>query len=158
MKIVLQRVTGGGVTIGSRERREIGPGLVMLIGVCPADNENIVKFMAAKAANLRIFGDENGAMNLSLLDTGGAVLAISNFTLYANCRKGRRPSFADAAAPVLAEPLYDLFVRELHALGIRDVKTGEFGADMKVEIMNDGPVAVILDSGEIIPENRIGSR
>lgn len=150
MRLVLQRVSSAGIEINGGERRGLGPGLVILAGIGPGDDEKTADFMAEKAANLRIFEDENGAMNRSLLDTGGECLTVSNFTLYANCRKGRRPSFIEAAPPEHSAPLYAYFVRSLERAGIPRVLDGEFGAYMSVGIQNDGPVTIILDSAEIM--------
>lgn len=152
MKLVLQRVTGAGVSVNGAPPQRIGQGLVVLAGICGADDEKTVAFMAEKTVNLRIFEDENNTMNRSLLETGGDCLVISNFTLYASCRKGRRPSFVNAAAPPHAKPLYEYFVRALSLAGIKRVRDGKFGADMLVEIHNDGPVTIILDSAEIMPK------
>lgn len=152
MRLVLQRVTGAGVSIDGFELQTIGAGLVVLVGISGGDNEAISAFMAEKTANLRIFDDGDGNMNLSLLDVGGACLVVSNFTLYARCRKGRRPSFIDAAPPVQSEPLYRHFIRALAAAGVGEIRTGAFGADMRVEISNDGPVTIILESDEIMPQ------
>ena len=145
MRIVIQRVSSSrvsaeGVTVG-----EIGAGLCLLIGVAPADDERVVGWAASKIANLRIFEDSEGKMNRSLLDTGGEVLAISQFTLYADCRKGRRPSFTGAAEPSLAGALYESLAAGLREMGV-SVKTGLFGAEMRVDIVNEGPVTIILDS------------
>jgi D-tyrosyl-tRNA(Tyr) deacylase len=120
--------------------------------VCPDDGEEDAAWAAAKTANLRIFEDENGKMNSSLLETGGEALIVSQFTLYADCRKGRRPSFAGAADPVTANDLYESFVRHMRELGTV-VKTGTFGADMTVEIINEGPVTIILDTACIKTDN-----
>lgn len=158
MKLVLQRVSRAAVTIdgnadavGIPGRREIGHGLMILAGFSASDTAETVAFMADKAVKLRIFDDENGQINRSLLDVGGGCLVVSNFTLYANCRKGRRPSFVDAAPPTVSEPLYRRFVEALGEQGIAELQTGEFGADMRVEIINDGPVTILLDSEEIMP-------
>lgn len=150
MKIVIQRVLEANVVINSFIKREIGSGLLLLVGVSTGDNEKIAAFMAEKTANLRIFGDENGAMNLSLLDIGGEAMSISNFTLCADCKKGRRPSFTGACHPSVAEPLYQCFTEALKTAGVKKVVTGEFGADMKISLINDGPVTIILDSVEIM--------
>lgn len=154
MKIILQRVSSASVRINGGECREIGPGLVLLVGIRPEDDEKISTFMAEKTANLRIFEDENEAMNRSLLDVGGGAMVISNFTLYANSRKGRRPSFVGAAPPAHAEPLYRHFIEAVKAAGVGEVATGEFGAHMEVTLTNDGPVTIVLDSDEIMPQNR----
>jgi D-tyrosyl-tRNA(Tyr) deacylase len=152
MRIILQRVSRAAVLIERQERREIGKGLLLLVGIRPEDNEKVSTFLAEKTANLRIFEDDNGAMNRSLLDVGGAALVVSNFTLYANARKGRRPSFTGAAAPAHAEPLYRHFVAALGQAGVAEIATGEFGAHMEVSLVNDGPVTILLDSEEIMPQ------
>lgn len=133
-----------GQVIGS-----IGPGLVLLVGVGHDDTADIVARMAEKVANLRIFNDEAGKFNRSLLDVGGEALVVSQFTLYADARRGRRPSFTDAAAPDHAAPLCDAFAEHLRKLGVRHVATGRFAAHMHVDIQNDGPVTIWLDSAEI---------
>ena len=154
MRAVIQRVSRAEITIDHQETREIGQGLVVFLGVMKGDTEAQAEFLAEKAQGLRIFTDENGKMNLSLEDIGGEMLVVSNFTLGADCKKGTRPSFSDAAAPSAAVPLYELFVEECRKLGVSVVKTGEFGADMKVSLVNDGPVTIILDSDRLTqPKN-----
>lgn len=150
MRLILQRVASAGISINGAEPVKTARGLVVLAGICAEDNENIAMQIAEKAANLRIFDDENGNLNLSLIDIGGECLIVPNFTLYANCRKGRRPSFINAAPPVHAKPLYGYLVKAFENTGIKRVVTGEFGADMQVEIHNDGPVTIILDSAEAL--------
>jgi D-tyrosyl-tRNA(Tyr) deacylase len=145
LRVVIQRVSRAGVSSGGGAAVEIGGGLCALVGVAAADCEADASWAAAKTANLRIFEDEDGKMNRSLLETGGEALIISQFTLYSDCRKGRRPSFAGAAAPEKAHGLYESFVRHVRELGV-SVKTGTFGADMRVEIINEGPVTIILDT------------
>lgn len=145
MRILIQRVTKGSVSIDGELVGQTGPGLVVLVGVTHTDTEADAKYLANKCVNLRIFTDENGKMNRSLLDLGGSVLAISQFTLYGDCVKGRRPGFDLAARPELAEGLYEKFVELLRAAGVH-VETGRFGADMLVEIHNDGPVTFLLES------------
>ena len=146
MKAVIQRVTSASVTIKSTsEKREIGAGLVTLLGIAPGDTPVDVEWLAGKLVGLRLFEDEDGRMNLSLLDTGGAMLIVSQFTLYGDTRKGRRPSFTGAAPPEIALPLYLVFVDAMKKRGIA-VHTGEFGADMRVEIINDGPVTLIVET------------
>jgi len=146
MRAVIQRAAGASVTLkGTGERREIGPGLVTLLGVAPGDAVADAEWLAEKLAGLRVFEDAGGKMNLSLLETGGAMLVISQFTLLGDARKGRRPSFTGAAPPEIAAPLYEAFVRAVRALGV-EVKTGEFGADMRVEIANDGPVTLVVET------------
>ena len=145
MRIVLQRVKQGSVTVAGRKIASIGRGLVLLVGIGHDDSETQVSFLAEKVANLRIFEDTAGKMNLSLKDVGGEAIVVSQFTLYADSRKGRRPSFTDAALPVVARPLVDRFTQLLAAQGI-PVQSGEFGADMQVEILNDGPVTIVLEA------------
>jgi D-tyrosyl-tRNA(Tyr) deacylase len=145
MRAVLQRVRRAKVTVEGEATGEIGAGWLVLLGVAPDDNQKQVEWLADKIANLRAFADDDGKMNRSVLDVGGSVLAVSQFTLYADCRKGRRPSFIGAALPAVAEPLYEAFVIALKALGV-PVATGRFAADMQVELVNDGPVTIVLDS------------
>ena len=146
MRVLLQRAAAGSVTIDGECVGRIGKGLVLLIGVTHTDTPEDVDYLVRKCANLRIFEDENGKMNLSLLDIDGEVLAVSQFTLYGDCVKGRRPGFDAAAEPVMAEKLYDLFVERMKQEGVRKVDTGRFGADMMVSIQNDGPVTFMLES------------
>lgn len=146
MRVLLQRAAAGSVTINGECVGKIGKGLVLLIGVTHTDTPEDVDYLVKKCANLRIFEDENGKMNLSLMDIDGEVLAISQFTLYGDCVKGRRPGFDAAAEPVMAEKLYDLFVEKMKQEGVRKVDTGRFGADMMVSIQNDGPVTFMLES------------
>jgi len=150
MKALVQRVVKGSVTVDGEIVGSIGRGLVVLAGVGAGDTEKDVEYLAEKVANLRIFSDAGGKFNLSALDTGGEVLLISQFTLMADTRKGRRPSFSDAAPPEDAERLISLFVDRLRAAGLR-VATGRFRAHMLVEIHNDGPVTIMLDSREKFP-------
>jgi len=145
MRIVLQRVRSGRVSVAGRQIAAIGPGLVLLLGIAPTDGETQARLLAEKVANLRIFADEQGKMNRSVLEVGGEALVVSQFTLYADARKGRRPSFTDAAPPELADPLVTRFAELLAAQGV-PTRTGEFGADMLVEIANDGPVTIILET------------
>lgn len=149
MRAVIQRVRQGRVTVEGRVVGEIGPGLVILLGVGPGDDPATADRLADKIAHLRIFADAGGKTNLSLLDVGGQALVISQFTLYADCRKGRRPSFTDAAPPEIAAPLVEHLAGRLRQAGVSRVETGEFGALMLVEIHNDGPFTVILDSDEL---------
>ncbi|RKJ42039.1 D-tyrosyl-tRNA(Tyr) deacylase [Acutalibacter sp. 1XD8-33] len=145
MRAVVQRVASACVTINGGETRSIGPGLVVFLGVLKGDGEAQVQFLAGKIAGLRVFSDAEGKMNLSLNDIGGQLLVISNFTLGSDCKKGRRPSFDLAAPPQLGEALYRLFVEEVRALGV-PVSTGEFGAEMRVLVENDGPVTLVIDT------------
>ncbi len=144
MRIVLQRVRRGSVTVEGNKIAEIGLGLVLLVGVGPGDNAEKARALAEKVAYLRIFEDEQGKMNLSVRDVGGAAIVVSQFTLYADTRKGRRPAFTDAAPPEVARPLCDQFAEMLAGHGV-PVQTGEFGAHMLVEIENDGPVTIQLE-------------
>ena len=144
MRLVVQRVTHGSVDVEGRRIAEIGLGMVILLGVGPADGEQQARFLAEKVANLRIFDDDQGKMNRSLLDVGGAAIVVSQFTLYADTRKGRRPSFTDAALPDTARPLVDRFAQLLRDQGV-PTQTGEFGAHMQVEIGNNGPVTILVE-------------
>lgn len=144
MRIVLQRVTRARVAVGERVTGEIGPGLLLLVGFTDGDGEEALAWMAEKVAGLRIFADDEGKMNRSVQDAGGALLVVSQFTLYGDTRKGRRPSFVEAARPEIAIPLYERFLERLRATGLV-VQTGEFGAMMQVELVNDGPVTLILE-------------
>ena len=146
MRVFFQRVSGASVTVDGAVIGEIGPGAVLLLGIGAADTEAEVKLLAKKTAELRVFSDEDGKFRYSLLDVGGQALVISNFTLYANCRHGRRPEFLEAARPETAIPLYESFVRALRDAGVSHVETGEFGADMKLDIHADGPVSIWLDT------------
>lgn len=148
MRIIIQRSKKSKVTIDNKINGKISQGFVLFVGFTHSDNENIIDKMIEKLINLRIFEDENGLMNLSLLDVKGEILSISQFTLYADITKGRRPSFTNAMKPDEASILYDLFNEKLNNKNIK-IKTGIFGADMKVEIYNDGPVTIILDSEEL---------
>ncbi len=145
MRLVLQRVRSGRVLVAGHTLAEIGRGLVILLGIGPSDGEAQARSLVEKIANLRIFEDEQGKMNLSVLDVGGQALVVSQFTLYADTRKGRRPSFTDAALPEVARPLVERFAELLRQLGV-PTQTGEFGAHMLVEIYNDGPVTIWLDA------------
>jgi D-tyrosyl-tRNA(Tyr) deacylase len=144
MRAVVQRVTKGSVTVDGEVTGSIGRGLVVLVGVTHDDGDDEARFLANKIANLRIFADDEGKFNLSALDVGAAALVVSQFTLYGDARKGRRPSFVKAAPPEIAEPLIERFVSFLEAEGLQ-VETGVFGAMMLVEILNDGPVTIILE-------------
>jgi D-tyrosyl-tRNA(Tyr) deacylase len=144
MRVLLQRVSKASVTVNEKVISQIGKGLVVLLGVGHGDGEEQVAFLAEKVANLRIFEDAQGKTNLSVLDVKGHVIVVSQFTLYADTRKGRRPSFIGAALPEVAEPLVDRFVGLLRAHGV-PTQTGQFGAHMLVEIHNDGPVTVWLE-------------
>lgn len=145
MKALVQRVSSGAVKIDGETVGKIGQGLVILLGICHADGPAEADFVADKCVNLRIFMDEAGKMNRSLLEIGGEVLIISQFTLYGDCRKGRRPGFNDAAGPEQAEPLYEYFIERVRKSGV-NVATGVFGACMQVTINNDGPVTLMVES------------
>ena len=145
MRAVVQRVTSARVTVGDRVTGEIGPGLLVLLGVEQEDGPADLQYITAKIRDLRIFADDAGKMNLSVLDRRGAVLVVSQFTLAGDARNGRRPSFASAAPPQIARALYEDVVRELRTSGLR-VETGEFQAMMQVALVNDGPVTILLDS------------
>lgn len=145
MRVVLQRVSRGAVTVDGRSVAQIGAGLVILLGVGPTDTEEQARFLADKIAHLRIFEDEAGKINLSVLDVGGAAIVVSQFTLYADTRRGRRPSFTDAALPEIARPLVERFAGLLAEQGV-STQTGEFGAHMMVDLVNDGPVTIWLEA------------
>ena len=145
MRAVLQRVSRARVVVGEEVTGAIGPGLLVLLGVAPDDAEADARWLADKVVNLRIFPDDTDKMNRSVADAGGGVLVVSQFTLYGDCRKGRRPSFVEAAPPEIAVPLYEAFVAAVRAQGV-PTATGRFGAMMQVELVNDGPVTLILDS------------
>ena len=149
MRVLLQRVSAGSVTVAGDIHGKITQGFVALVGVTHSDSETEVERLANKTANLRVFSDEAGKMNLSLLDVDGAVLVVSQFTLYADARKGRRPSYIDAARPEQAEPLVQYFAQCLLEAGVKTVEHGVFGALMQVEIHNDGPVTIMLDSEQL---------
>lgn len=145
MKAVLQRVERASVEVDGHAAGAIGAGLLVLLGVAKGDSSAHADYLADKILNLRIFSDEDGKMNLSVIDKGGGILVVSQFTLYGDCRKGRRPSFDEAAPPELARPLYEYFVERLRGGGLR-VETGVFQASMKVSLVNDGPVTLLLES------------
>jgi D-tyrosyl-tRNA(Tyr) deacylase len=149
MRAVLQRVRQGGVSVGERVVGEIDDGLVVLVGVTHGDGAMQAQKLAQKTANLRIFEDTAGKMNLSALDIGASILVVPQFTLYADCRRGRRPSFTRASPPGAAQPLIEHFATALREAGVRQVEMGAFGMHMLVRIQNDGPVTIILDSDEL---------
>ncbi len=146
MRLVIQRVREASVTVEGAITGQIGPGLLVLVGCAPTDEEAALTWLARKLVSLRIFGDENGQMNLSVRDVGGEILAVSQFTLLADARKGNRPSYTGAAPPAVAEPLYQRFVALVAQELGQPVPTGIFGADMQVRLLNDGPVTIVLDS------------
>ena len=147
MRAVLQRVQRAKVTVGDEITGEIAVGWLVLLGVAPNDTRKEIDWLAEKIVNLRAFEDADGKMNRSVQDVGGSILVVSQFTLYGDCRKGRRPSFIGAAAPEIAEPLYEAFVTAVKSLGV-PTATGHFAADMQVELVNDGPVTFVLDTVE----------
>jgi len=153
MRAVLTRVKSASVTIAGEVVGKIGKGFLILLGVGPNDTEKECRYMAEKALGLRIFEDEYGKMNLGLEQICGEVLVVSQFTLYGNCRKGRRPSFTDAAGPELGTAMYERFLSICEELGYPP-QHGQFGADMKVESINDGPVTLILDTDQLMNESR----
>ena len=153
MRAILTRVNSASVTIGGKVNGKIGKGFLILLGVGPEDTEKECRYLAEKALGLRIFEDENAKMNLGLDAVNGEVLVVSQFTLYGNCRKGRRPSFAEAAGPELGKQLYEKFLEVCAELGYPP-QHGEFGADMQVESVNDGPVTLILDTDQLMYEPR----
>ena len=147
MRAVVQRVSEARVVVGGEVTGEIGPGLLILLGVGHADGESQVRWMAEKLVGLRIFNDDAGKMNLSLLDTQGSMLIVSQFTLFGDCRKGKRPSFLDAAPPELADTLYQALVAEVTRRGV-PVATGRFRQHMEVTLVNDGPVTLLVETPE----------
>lgn len=149
MRILLQRVSRGSVTVDDQVIGEVGLGYVLLVGVGDGDTQAQADKLAEKVVNLRVFPDEAGRFDRSLLDVGGGVLVVSQFTLFGDTRKGRRPSFVGAARPEVAEPLCDYFAERLKGLGVTVVATGRFGADMRVELCNEGPVTLWLDSDAV---------
>ena len=155
MRAVLTRVNSASVTIDGAVVGKIGKGFLILLGVGPEDTETQCRYLAEKALGLRVFEDENGKMNLGLGDVGGQVLVVSQFTLYGNCRKGRRPSFTDAADPELGNRMYQRFLEICEELGYPP-QHGQFGADMQVESVNDGPVTLILDTDQLMETPRRG--
>jgi len=146
MRVVVQRVSHASVTIDGKRVASISKGLLLLLGIVNDDTQDDINWLAKKVSNLRIFGDDNGVMNTSLIDHNGDAIVVSQFTLHANTKKGNRPSYIKAAKPDLAIPLYEAFVKQLEQELGKPVQTGEFGADMKVELLNDGPVTIIIDT------------
>jgi D-tyrosyl-tRNA(Tyr) deacylase len=146
MRIIIQRVSKALVTISGKLKSAIGNGLLVLVGVADEDHPEDIDFLVKKTINLRIFPDENGVMNRSIVEINGEILCVSQFTLHASTKKGNRPSYMKAAKPDLAVPLYHAFCSELSKALAKEVQTGEFGADMQVELVNDGPVTIIIDS------------
>lgn len=146
MKVVIQRVSKASVVINDNEVASIGKGLLILLGIVDEDTQDDIDWLCKKVVNLRVFPDENGVMNTSLKDADGNVIVVSQFTLHASTKKGNRPSYIRAAKPEIAIPLYENFVKSLQNTLGKTVQTGEFGADMKVHLVNDGPVTIIIDS------------
>ncbi|MEM0993721.1 MAG: D-aminoacyl-tRNA deacylase [Bacteroidota bacterium] len=146
MRILIQRVSEASVTIAGKVKSEIGTGLLILLGIEAADEEADITWLCRKVSQLRIFNDENGVMNKSVMDINGDVLLISQFTLHGSTKKGNRPSYIRAAKPDVAIPLYEAFVKALENVLQKKIGTGEFGADMKVRLLNDGPVTIFMDS------------
>ena len=146
MKSVIQRVSKASVTIEGKKVASIQQGVLILLGIEDADTSEDIQWLSKKIANLRIFGDENGVMNRSLIDVDGDAIVVSQFTLHASTKKGNRPSYIKAAKPPVAIPLYEAFVQQLELDIQKKVQTGEFGADMKVELLNDGPVTILIDT------------
>lgn len=149
MRAVIQRVNNASVTVDGTTVGEIGKGLLVFLGIGDGDTENDLKYIAEKTAGLRIFSDEDDKMNLSVKDIGGEILAVSQFTLYGDCRKGRRPNFTSSMEPVGAERMYEKFIAMIRDMKIK-TECGVFGADMQVSISNDGPVTIILDSSKVL--------
>ncbi len=146
MRVVIQRVSKAGVTIDGKQKSAIGRGLLILVGIEPADTDEDIDWLCKKIVQLRIFNDEAGLMNLSVQDIAGDVLVVSQFTLHAQTKKGNRPSFITAARPEFAIPMYEKTVKQLETLMGKPVATGEFGADMQVDLVNDGPVTITIDT------------
>ena len=146
MKVVLQRVTSASVTISEKIVAQIDSGLLVLVGIEDADTQEDIQWLCQKIVNLRIFGDENDVMNLSVKDIQGDIIVVSQFTLHANTKKGNRPSYIKASKPEIAIPLYENFVLQIELELGKKIQTGQFGADMKVALVNDGPVTIIIDS------------
>jgi D-tyrosyl-tRNA(Tyr) deacylase len=146
MRVVIQRVTEASVTISGNEVARIGTGLLILVGIEDADSQDDIEWLTSKIVKLRIFGDSNGIMNLSVQDIGGDIIVVSQFTLHAATKKGNRPSYIKAAKPDIAIPLYEAFITGMEKELGRKIQTGEFGADMKVALLNDGPVTLLIDT------------
>ena len=146
MRVLIQRVKRASVTIDGMLKSSIEKGLLVFVGICDEDNSEDIQWLVKKIVNLRIFDDENGVMNLSVMDIGGDILAVSQFTLMASTKKGNRPSYIKAAAPDISVPLYETFCGELKRAMNKEIQTGVFGADMKVELINEGPVTIFIDS------------
>lgn len=148
MKIVIQRVLEASVSIAGDVHSSIGPGMMILVGIQTDDTDEDIDWLTGKICNLRIFDDEAGVMNRSILETGGEILTVSQFTLMARTKKGNRPSYIDAAKPEISVPIYEKFLQSLSEVLGKEIKTGVFGADMQVALINDGPVTILIDSKE----------
>lgn len=146
MKAVIQRVQHAGVSIGGELHASIGKGLLILVGIQADDTDEDIEWLTSKIGNLRVFNDENGVMNLSVKEINGEILAVSQFTLMARTKKGNRPSYIDAARPEISVPLYERFVRAMNEEIQKEIKTGVFGANMQVDLTNDGPVTILMDT------------
>lgn len=146
MRVVIQRTTHASVTIGGQLKSAIGPGMLILVGIEDADGPEDIDWLCRKIVNLRIFDDDKGVMNRSVLETGGDILVVSQFTLHASTKKGNRPSYIRAARPEISIPLYEQFCEALSQASGKSVETGQFGADMQVELLNDGPVTICMDT------------
>lgn len=146
MRVILQRVSNASVTIDNSVHSEINQGLLLLLGIEETDNQEDIDWLVKKISQMRIFSDEDGKMNLSVMDINGETLVVSQFTLFASCKKGNRPSFIKSAKPEIAIPLYESFISKMNQTVEKEAKTGVFGADMKVQLSNDGPVTISLDS------------
>lgn len=146
MRVVIQRTTHASVTIGGQLKSAIGPGMLILVGIEDADGPKDIDWLCRKIVNLRIFDDDEGVMNRSVLETGGDILVVSQFTLHASTKKGNRPSYIRAARPEISIPLYEQFCEALSQASGKSVETGQFGADMQVELLNDGPVTICMDT------------
>jgi D-tyrosyl-tRNA(Tyr) deacylase len=146
MRVVIQRVTEASVTIEGQKKAAIGPGLLVLMGIEDADNEEDIQWLSSKIVNMRIFNDAAGVMNVSVKETGGDILLVSQFTLQASTKKGNRPSYSKASKPDIAIPLYEKMISRLETELGKPIQTGTFGADMKVGLLNDGPVTIVMDS------------
>ena len=149
MRVVIQRVTRASVTIAGELKSSIGRGMMILVGFCNEDTDQDLDWAVKKIAQLRIYDDEQGVMNKSIEETGGEILAVSQFTLYASCKKGNRPSYIRAAKPDISVPLYNSFCQKLQERLQKPIQTGVFGADMQVELINDGPVTICIDTNNI---------
>lgn len=146
MRVLIQRVKRASVTVDNELISSIDKGLLVFVGICDEDTANDIEWLTKKIANIRLFDDENGVMNLSVTDTGGDILAVSQFTLMASTKKGNRPSYIKAAKPDISIPLYEQFCTEMEIAAKKPIKRGIFGADMKIELLNDGPVTIFIDS------------